>query len=122
MSEDINTFLNSFRKVKRTGNNQFLACCPAHDDKKASLSIAFNPGEQKIALHCHAGCRTEDILSAIGKDWSAVMPEQENRVSPKWHTKYENGIKYEFTVEYPYRDVNGHYLYSKLRYENKDLK
>ena len=122
MSEDINTFLNSFRKVKRTGNNQFLACCPAHDDKKASLSIAFNPGEQKIALHCHAGCRTKDILSAIGKDWSAVMPEQEQKIAPKWHTRYDDGNKYEFVTEYAYRDSEGRYLYSKIRYENKELR
>lgn len=124
MAEDINTFLRAFEKVRRSSHkdsNQYVALCPAHDDNKQSLSIKYDPSKDKIALWCHAGCRTEDVLSAVGKDWSAIQPEKEVKAPPKWHYTYVDGKKYELTAEYPYRDSEGHYLCSKLRYENKEL-
>ena len=35
--------------------NQYSARCPAHDDKRASLSISTG-NDGRILLHCHAGC------------------------------------------------------------------
>lgn len=126
MAEDIKTFLSAFQKVKRSSYknpDQYVALCPAHDDHKQSLMIKDDTANTgRILIHCQAGCRCEDILSAVSKDWSAVQPERENKVPPKWHYKYEDGIKYELVTEYPYRDPEGHYLYSKLRYENKDIR
>ena len=43
---------------------QFMARCPAHNDKRPSLSI--KKVEDKTLLHCFAGCETEDILNSIG--------------------------------------------------------
>lgn len=124
MAENINTFLSAFSKVKRSGQDhrQYTALCPAHNDKSPSLSIMDDTANSgRILLYCHAGCRCEDILSAVGKDWSAIMPEQESKIQPKWKVTHVDGNKYQFVTEYPYRDVEGRYLYSKLRYENKDL-
>jgi putative DNA primase/helicase len=39
------------------------ACCPAHDDRKPSLSISA--GRRTILLHCFAGCDFTDIVQAI---------------------------------------------------------
>jgi len=128
MAEDIKTFLCSFQKVKgikaaKPNQRAWKCCCPAHYDKNPSLIITDDSANTgKILIYCQAGCKTEDVLSAVGKDWSAIQPEQEQKVPPKWHFKYENGNKYELVTEYPYRDPEGHYLYSKLRYENKDLR
>ena len=127
MAEDINTFLSAFQRVKeirakKPNQRSWQCCCPAHRDETPSLTITDDTASSgKILLHCHANCRAEDILSAVGKDWSAVNPEEENRIPPKWHIKYDNGYKYEFVTAYSYRDLEGHYLYSKIRYENKDL-
>lgn len=117
MAENIHTFLNSFKKVKQTGPNQYICCCPAHYDDKASLSIAYNPSEDRIALHCHAGCDTADILTEVGKTWADVgptKPEEEKRPLKKWQINLEQ--------EYRYTDPNGNYLYSKLRYEGKRIR
>ena len=38
---NINDFLHNFKNVKRSGNNQYIACCPAHDDRHPSLSIGY---------------------------------------------------------------------------------
>lgn len=41
------------------------ARCPAHDDRNASLSLGV--GRNGAALvNCHAGCKLEDVLDAIG--------------------------------------------------------
>ena len=115
MAENINTFLQSFDKVKRTGKNQYICCCPAHYDDKASLSIAYNPIEDKIALHCHAGCDTADILAEVGKTWADVQPTKEETQKPlePWQKQ--------LVAEYRYTDAKGNYLYSKLRYEGEGI-
>lgn len=40
-----------------------LCRCPAHADRSPSLSI--RPGRRRLLFHCFAGCRTEDVLSAL---------------------------------------------------------
>lgn len=115
MAENINTFLQSFNKVKKTGTNQYICQCPSHYDKKASLSVAYNPIDDKIALHCHAGCETADILAEIGKTWSDILPTKEEEKKPL--QKWQINLK----AEYRYTDAEGNYLYSKLRYEGDGI-
>lgn len=43
-----------------------MACCPAHDDRKPSLSIS--PGRTTVLLHCFAGCDFVDILQGIRRE------------------------------------------------------
>ena len=38
--------------------------CPAHDDKKASLSVTL--AEDKILMRCHAGCNFNNICEGLG--------------------------------------------------------
>lgn len=49
--------------VRRNGNG-WMALCPAHADKNASLSIRDEGG--KILIHCFAGCTVEAICAALG--------------------------------------------------------
>ena len=65
--------LNSLDKVRETGSGQFVACCPAHEDKSPSLSIR-SLSDGRVLLHCFAGCETEHVLSAIGMTFSDLMP------------------------------------------------
>ncbi|MBR4050854.1 MAG: toprim domain-containing protein [Clostridia bacterium] len=58
------SFLKNFENVRKTGENQYEALCPAHEDKHSSLSISSN--ENKILVHCHAGCSPEAIVAAVG--------------------------------------------------------
>lgn len=37
--------------------------CPAHDDRRPSLSVRV--GGKSLLLHCFAGCRTTDVLRAL---------------------------------------------------------
>lgn len=58
-----NEFLSLLKKVKPGKNNQYIACCPAHDDENPSLSIKFDNG--KILLHCFAGCQYSEIIKSL---------------------------------------------------------
>ena len=82
-------FLNHFQGVKKTGNG-WLARCPAHDDKQASLSISIGE-DGRILLKCFAGCDTEHIIKALGLEWNDLF---EGNDSERIHTHTSKGRKY----------------------------
>lgn len=116
MAEDIRVFLSAFKSVKETaaGSGQYICRCPAHDDRKASLSIKDETGRSdRILLHCQAGCSTEEILRAAGKSFNDIQPKTERKQLQAWEKN--------LTAEYRYTDAEGNYLYSKLRYEGEGI-
>jgi len=66
--------------VRRSGAG-WVACCPAHDDRRASLSVSVG-SDGKTLLHCHAGCPTESIVKALGLAMHDLMPD-DDRSPPK---------------------------------------
>ncbi|MDQ5851281.1 MAG: hypothetical protein M3380_04275, partial [Chloroflexota bacterium] len=54
-------------KLEQTckSSDGWTARCPAHDDKKNSLSIR-EADDGKVLLKCFAGCSTDSIVSALG--------------------------------------------------------
>ena len=83
MSQKLNNLLSKLEKVKTSGSCKWLACCPSHDDKSPSLAIKLGDDE-KVLIHCFAGCETREILSAIGLTMSDLFPD---------NTKYQKGPK-----------------------------
>jgi hypothetical protein len=49
----------------RADGRQRSTRCPAHDDNRASLSVATGD-EGRILLHCFAGCTYDAIVAAAG--------------------------------------------------------
>jgi P4 family phage/plasmid primase-like protien len=49
--------------VRRNGDNNAIARCPAHDDRNPSLSLRAI--ENQTLVYCHAGCAVRDVLAAI---------------------------------------------------------
>src|SRR5665648_25741 len=99
-------FLKKLNKVKGSGN-QFTACCPAHDDKNASLSISTG-NNGKILLKCHAGCTTEAVLKSMDLTTKDLFSEE--KVKSKKRTVVE---------EYIYTNVEGEAIHKKIRYDDK---
>jgi hypothetical protein len=60
--------------ARRTGAN-WIARCPAHEDKSPSLSIRECNG--KILLHCFSGCAQADVIEALRS--RGLWPEQPRR-------------------------------------------
>lgn len=73
MSADI--LLSKLHKVRKTGQGKWMACCPAHDDSSASLSIR-ELDDGRVLVHCFAQCSTHDVLEAVGLEIADLMPER----------------------------------------------
>lgn len=78
---NINKLLDRLQKVKQTGIDKWIACCPAHDDKSPSLGIAIK--DDKVLIKCFSGCGATQILDAVGLDYSALFPETEGPLKYK---------------------------------------
>lgn len=59
--------------VKRTGPGRWLAKCPAHEDRRASLAIR-EADAGKILAHCFAGCSVHEVVAAAGLEMSDLFP------------------------------------------------
>jgi len=71
----IETLLSKLDRVRPTGQGRWMACCPSHPDKNASLSLG-EKDDGRILVHCFAGCGTDEVLDAIGLKIEALFPER----------------------------------------------
>lgn len=58
------TLLARLDKVKGTAPDAWIASCPAHEDRRPSLSI--RQVEDRVLIHCWAGCGALDVVNAVG--------------------------------------------------------
>lgn len=79
---------------------QYKALCPAHEDKKPSMTVTEMPDGGK-RLVCHAGCTTQQICDALGISPADLQPENPGKPRPrkKASTKKsrDSGKKFPFT-------------------------
>lgn len=68
--------LNCLHGARRTGEGRWLARCPGHADKSASLSIR-ELEDGRVLVHDFAGCSVAEILAAVGLEFDALFP-------PRW--------------------------------------
>lgn len=71
----IDQLLSRLENVRRTGKDRWMARCPAHEDKRASLAIT-ELSDGRILCHCFALCDIQSILSAVGLEFDALYPER----------------------------------------------
>jgi len=79
---NLNELLSCLDKVRGNGE-QYMACCPAHDDKSPSLGIKEVDG--KILLNCMAGCSIDEITHVLGIEIKDLFVDS----SFTDHQKYE---------------------------------
>lgn len=90
--------------ARRCGS-QWIARCPAHDDRNPSLSIGFENG--KVLLHCHAGCAQSSVIAALG-NCRLQKPRRNERGR--------------IVATYDYTDAAGVLLYQVVRLEPKSFR
>jgi len=71
----IDNLLTRLEKVKQTGKETYISCCPSHEDKNPSLSIR-HLADDRILIHCFAGCDIYSILNSIDMEIDALFPER----------------------------------------------
>ena len=66
-------------RCRQTGPESWTARCPAHEDRSPSLSI--KQADDRILIHCHAGCSASDITAAVGLSLADLFdkPRQHHR-------------------------------------------
>lgn len=67
------TLLARLDGVRKTRPGAWMARCPGHPDKRASLSVLELP-DGTILINDFGGCGATEVLSAIGLDFSALFP------------------------------------------------
>jgi KaiC/GvpD/RAD55 family RecA-like ATPase len=75
-SVPIEQLLTALPSAKRNGSG-WHAKCPAHDDKRPSLSISQGD-DGRVLVNCHAGCTATAIISALGMTMRDLMPDGNN--------------------------------------------
>lgn len=77
----VDVLLARLEGARQTGRDRWLAKCPAHEDRRASLSIR-ELDDGRVLVHDFAGCAVEDVLHAAGLSFAALFPQRviEHRV------------------------------------------
>lgn len=70
----LDLILPRLQKV-RGRNGNYVACCPAHNDRSPSMTVKETP-DGKVLMHCFAGCSVAQIAEAIGLDLSDLFPPE----------------------------------------------
>lgn len=89
----------------------WVARCPAHNDKAPSLRIDERDG--KVALYCHAGCDTRDVLAAMGLSMSDLFDDDLNPSASG------TDVERREVAAYSYDDADGNLLFQVVRFEPK---
>ncbi len=95
----------------------YSAHCPAHEDGHPSLTVT-EASDGKVLLHCHAGCNADDILSALGLEWSEFFPVDAipSVRTPEWNP-FKEGNE---VAAYAYVDESSQPLFESVRFELQD--
>ena len=96
----IPAILSRLHGVQQVGSG-WSALCPAHDDQRSSLSVAIGD-RGKTLVTCHAGCSTQQIVTAAGMRIADLYPP--------------------VVATYTYCDENGTLLYEVIRDEAKNFR
>lgn len=111
----INEILSKLDDVKESGNG-YIARCPAHEDKRQSLSVGTNDKGDKVLVKCFAGCSTDEIVRSLNLDVKdlfasdkaevkkAEQTEKKKYFYPKLPTSYR---REKIVAKYSYTDVMG---------------
>ena len=71
----IDVLLSRLDGVKKVAPQRWLARCPTHDDRRASLSVRVLD-DDRVLVHDFGGCAVIDILTALGLTFDALYPDR----------------------------------------------
>lgn len=89
----VNEILERLDKVRKTGQNKWVACCPVHGDKNPSMGV-LEASDGTVVMHClSCGAKGTEIVQAVGLPTSVLFAEP--------MTPIKKGKPYYPTVQYP---------------------
>ncbi|MGA9773677.1 MAG: hypothetical protein WBV94_31895 [Blastocatellia bacterium] len=105
-------FILSKLKQKRRAGKGWTGLCPAHDDRKFSLSIGRG-SDGKVLLNCHAGCSIDSICAAFGLSKADLFTDARPSTSQK--------SDWDIVATYDYHNRSGQLVYQHARYRNRQF-
>ena len=66
--------LSMLEGVRDNHGDNYMARCPAHEDRSPSLSVKLC-ADGRVLIHCFAGCDIDDICDSLGLKLTQLMPE-----------------------------------------------
>lgn len=69
----IDRVLGALSGIRKTRAGHWMARCPSHDDRKASLSVTEAP-DGKVLVKCFTGCTSSDVVAAAGLQMRDLFP------------------------------------------------
>jgi len=73
-------FIHLLKGVRPKGKNQWMACCPAHDDHDPSLSVTEH--QDRVLIKCWAGCDALSIVNSLGLTLGDLFHEKHDYTPP----------------------------------------
>lgn len=77
----VEALLQHLEGARNVGPGRWTAKCPAHEDKRPSLSIAEG-ADGRVLVHCFGGCDLHSILRAVGLEAKDLFPSRTHDLSP----------------------------------------
>jgi hypothetical protein len=109
----IDRILSHLKGVRKTATG-WVARCPAHEDRRPSLSITKG-SDGTVLVKCHAGCKTPAIVAALGLSLRDLFPSKSRFFSHKGKSQMN------VVATYDYLDSNGQLLFQAVRLDPKDF-
>ncbi len=121
--------LSNLMKVKALAAGGWIALCPVHDDKSASLKVDVGR-DGKVLIHCHAGCAMPDVVQALGLQESDLWPDELKRAPTSDRPANGNGAsngpdpknRPHLVKSYDYVDASGALVFQACRFEPKTFR
>lgn len=79
---DVEALLGRLEAVRPNGEGRWMGRCPAHGDKRASLSVRAGD-DGRILLHCFAGCEFTEIVAALDLRPEQLFPPSDRPWRPR---------------------------------------
>lgn len=106
----IDCILSVLSGVRRRGV-EYVARCPAHEDRSPSLSIGKGD-DGRVLLHCHAGCTPEAIMGCLGMSIGDLFAQTHVTAEVRRHRDNLGPA----IATYDYHDEAGATLFQVRRY------
>ena len=93
--------LERLDSVTKRAPGEWMAKCPAHNDRSPSLSISS--AEDCVLIHCFAGCGVAEVVSAVGLSLSNLYPSPRSTQTGKLRPRRDfrevlKAIRFEVTI------------------------
>jgi hypothetical protein len=87
----VDDLIGRLEGVRPRGDGRWMARCPAHSDRTASLSIRADG--DRILLHCFAGCDPDAVTGAVGMELRDLMPERHDHAATRWYIPAADALR-----------------------------